>query len=58
MRYFTLFSKKNWQRYFQKTEKNSEVTMFKTQYFLNNINRPLAVFREEASDSFLPVYQV
>jgi hypothetical protein len=28
MRYFTVFSKKKWQMYFQKTEKFSEVTVF------------------------------
>jgi hypothetical protein len=44
--------------YSQKTEKISEVPTFKNQYFLNNKNRPLAVLREEASDSKLPVYQV
>jgi hypothetical protein len=58
MRYFTLLSKKNWPKYVQKTEKISEVTIFKNQYILNNKNRPLAVLREEASDSLLPVYQV
>jgi hypothetical protein len=47
MRYFTLFLKKNWPRYVQKTEKNSEEKI-----------RPLAVLREEASDSFLPVYKI
>jgi hypothetical protein len=41
----------------KKTEKISEVTIFKNQYFLNNNNRPLAGLKEEASDSLLPVYQ-
>jgi hypothetical protein len=61
MRYFTLFSKKkkkNWPRYFQKTEKTLEVTIFKNKYFLNNENGLLAVLREEASDSLLPINQV
>jgi hypothetical protein len=58
MRYFTLFSKKKkWQRYFHKTEKISEVTIFKNQYFLNKKSHRLAVLREEARDSLLPVYQ-
>jgi hypothetical protein len=47
---------KNWPTIFQKTEKILEV--FQNQYFLNNKNHPLAVLTEEASDSFLPVYQV
>jgi hypothetical protein len=58
MSYFTLFFQKNWPRYVQKTEKISEVTVFKNQYFLNKIYRPLAVLREEASDSLLPVVKV
>jgi hypothetical protein len=55
MRYLLCF-KNNWARNFQKTEKISEVTIFKNQYFLNNKNNPLAVLREEASDSLIPVY--
>jgi hypothetical protein len=31
------------------------VTIFKNQYFLNNKNHPLAILREKASDSLLPV---
>jgi hypothetical protein len=58
MRYFTLFQKNNWPRYFQKTEKISKGTILKTQYFLNNKKNHLAVLREEASDSLLPVYRV
>jgi hypothetical protein len=58
MRYLTCFSKTNWPRYFQKTEKISEVTIFKNQYFLNNKNHPLMVLKKEASNSLLPVYQV
>jgi hypothetical protein len=58
MRYFTLISKKKIAKIFPKPEKISEVTIFKNQYFLDNKNRPLAVLREEASDSLLPVYQV
>jgi hypothetical protein len=57
MRYFTLFSKKHWPSYVQKTEKISEVTVFKNQYFLNKKHRPLAVLRKEASDSFLQDHQ-
>jgi hypothetical protein len=54
-----LFSKKKIdQDISKKTEKISEVTIFKYQYFLNNKNRFLAVLKEEASDSLLPVYQV
>jgi hypothetical protein len=53
-----MFLKKNWPRYVQKTEKISVVTVFKNQYFLNEKNRPLAILREEASDSFLPVNQI
>jgi hypothetical protein len=58
MRYFTLSSNKNWSRYFQKTEKISEVTVFKNQYIQNQINHHLAVLKEEARDSLLPVYQI
>jgi hypothetical protein len=58
MRYFTLKKKCFWSVYFQKTEKNSEVTIFKNQYFLNNKNHLLMVLRQEANDSLLPVYQV
>jgi hypothetical protein len=57
MRYFTFFFKKHWSL-FPKTEKFSEMTIFKYQHFLNNRNHPLAVLKEEASDSLLPVYQV
>jgi hypothetical protein len=53
MCYFTLFFKINWSRYVQKTEKISEVTIFKNQNFLNKKYRPLAVLREEASDNLL-----
>jgi hypothetical protein len=42
----------------KKTDKMSEVTIFKNQYFLNKKNRPLAVLREKASDSLLPVDQI
>jgi hypothetical protein len=31
---------------------------FKNQYFLNKKYRPLAVLKEEASDSLLPVDQI
>jgi hypothetical protein len=57
MSYFTLFFKKNWSGY-QKTEKISEVTVFKNQYFLKKKYRPLAVLRKDASDSLLPLYQI
>jgi hypothetical protein len=52
------FQKKNQKRYFKKTEKISEVTLFKNHYFLKNKNRPLEVLREEASNSLLLVIQV
>jgi hypothetical protein len=58
MRCFTLFSKKKRPRYIQKTEKISEVTIFNNQYFLNKKSHHLAVLREEARDSLLPVYQI
>jgi hypothetical protein len=58
MRYFILFSKKKLPSYFQKTEKISEVNVFKNQFFLNKKYRPLAVLRKEASDSLLQAYQI
>jgi hypothetical protein len=58
MSYFTLFFKKNWPRYVQKAEKISEVTIFKNRYFINKKFHPLAVLREEESDSLLPVDQI
>jgi hypothetical protein len=59
MSYFIFFSKKKRvPRYFAKTEKISEVTIFKNQYFLNKKSLHLAVLREEARDSLLPVYQI
>jgi hypothetical protein len=57
MRYFTLFSKKIGQNV-QKTEKISEVTVFKNKYFLNKKYHPLAVLRKEASDSLLQACQI
>jgi hypothetical protein len=58
MRYFTLFSKKNWPNYIQKTEKISEVTVFKNQYNLNKKYRPLVVLRKEVSESLLQARQI
>jgi hypothetical protein len=58
MSYFTLFFKKNWPKYVKKTDKISEATIFKNQYFLNKKFCPLAVLREDASDSLLPVDQI
>jgi hypothetical protein len=47
-------SKKIVQDISEKTEKVSEVTIFKYQYFLNNKNCPLAVLRQEVHGSLLP----
>jgi hypothetical protein len=58
MRYFTLFSKKNWSSYVQKPEKIYEVTVFKNQYLLHKKYRPLAGLRKEASDSLLRACQI
>jgi hypothetical protein len=54
----SLCSKKKWPRYFQKTEKILEVIIFKNKYFLNKKSYHLAVLREEARDSLLPVNQI
>jgi hypothetical protein len=56
MRYFTLFSKKK--KLVQKTEKISEVTVFKNQYFRNKNYRPLAVLRKKASYSLLQACRI
>jgi hypothetical protein len=53
MRYFTLFSKKNWPFW-----QISEVTVLKDQYFLNKKYRPLAVLRKKANDSLLQACQI
>jgi predicted transcriptional regulator len=53
----SLCFKKNWTRFFQNSEKISEVTIFKNKYLLKNKNHPLAVLKEEASDNLLPIYQ-
>jgi hypothetical protein len=58
MRNFALFKKKIVEDISKKTEKISEVTIFKNQYFVNNKNRHLAVLNEEPNDSILPVYQI
>jgi hypothetical protein len=59
MRFFTLISKKRiGQDISKKTEKISEVTVFKNQYILNKKYRPLAVLREKVNNSLLPVYQI
>jgi hypothetical protein len=51
-----VFPKKIGQVMSKKTEKISEVTVFKNQYFLKKKYRPLAVLRKEASVSLLQAF--